>query len=419
MNIIMITNTYVPHVGGVAQSVERFTQNYRQRGHRVMIIAPEYGDTIDSSDYVTRVPSIQDFNKSGFSVGLPIPLYLTQAVRNFNPEIIHSHHPFLLGNTALRIAASRNLPVIFTHHTMYEKYLHYLPGDSATLRRFVIELSVRYANLCDHVIAPSVSVAEILNKRGIKTPVSIIPTGVDTKYFASGNGKAFRKELGISPDAFVIGYVGRLEPEKNLHFLSEAVVQFLQARETAHFLMVGAGSLGAAIEQKLAYKGLSKRFHAPGSLTGQKLVNAYHAMDIFAFASKTETQGMVLIEAMAAGIPVVGIDAPGVREVVSDGKNGRLLTEESIGIFAEALRWTHALSSEQYKAFQWAARETAEAFSESTCATESLNLYELVCHAKKLAKPARESILTSLLRRLECEWDLLLKKIGAVADTVL
>ena len=89
------------------------------------------------------------------------------------------------------------------------------------------------------------------------------------------------------------------------------------------------------------------------------------------------------------------------------------------GIFAEALRWTHALSSEQYKAFQWAARETAEAFSESTCATESLNLYELVCHAKKLAKPARESILTSLLRRLECEWDLLLKKIGAVADTVL
>lgn len=419
MNIIMVTNTYLPHVGGVAQSVERFTQSYRQRGYRVMVIAPGYGDTINSSDYVTRVPSIQDFNKSGFSVSLPIPLYLAQTIKNFNPEIIHSHHPFLLGNTALRIAASRNLPVIFTHHTMYEKYLHYLPGDSVKLRRFVIELSVRYANLCDHVIAPSASVVEILNKRGIKTPVSIIPTGVDAERFASGDGKAFRKELGIPPNAFVIGYVGRLEPEKNLHFLSEAVVQSLQDIETAHFLVVGSGSSGEVIAQKLAYKGLSKRLHAPGTLTGQNLVNAYHAMDIFAFASKTETQGMVLVEAMAAGIPVVGIDAPGVREVVSDGKNGRLLAEESIGAFAEALRWVHALSRNQYKALQRAARETAEAFSESTCARKSLNLYEQVRHAKQLAKPTRESILTPLVRRLECEWDLLLKKLGAVAGTVL
>jgi glycosyltransferase involved in cell wall biosynthesis len=309
--------------------------------------------------------------------------------------------------------------VIFTHHTMYEKYLHYLPGDSVALRRFVIELAVRYANLCDHVIAPSASVAEILNKRGIKTAISIIPTGVDTEYFASGNGKALRKEMGIPPDAFVIGYVGRLEPEKNLDFLSKAVIRSLQDIAPAHFLLVGAGSLGEAIAQKFADKDLSTRFHAPGSLTGEKLVNAYHAMDIFAFASKTETQGMVLVEAMAAGIPVVGVDAPGVREVVNDGKNGCLIRGENISAFAEALRGIHGLSGHQYKAFQQAVRETAEAFSEKTCARKSLNLYEQVCRAKEHAKPTRESILTSLLRRLEREWELFLKKLGAAAETIL
>jgi glycosyltransferase involved in cell wall biosynthesis len=419
MNIIMVTNTYIPHVGGVAQSVKRFTRNYRQLGHPVMVIAPAYGDATNSSDGVMRVPSIRDFNKSGFSVGLPVPLYLTQTVRKFNPEIIHAHHPFLLGNTALRIAAARNLPVIFTHHTMYEKYLHYLPGDSVTLRRFVIELAIRYANLCDHVIAPSASVAEILNKRGIKTAISIIPTGVDTAYFASGNGKAFREETGIPPDAFVIGYVGRLEPEKNLDFLSQAVIRSLQDMETAHFLVVGTGSLGEAIAQKFAGEGFSSRLHTPGNLTGEKLVNAYHAMDIFAFASKTETQGMVLVEAMAAGIPVVGVDAPGVREVVNDGKNGRLITGENIGAFAEVLQGMHALSEHQYKALRQAARKTAESFSEKICARKSLNLYEQVCRAKAHAKPARESVLTPLLRRLEREWELFLKKLGAVTETIL
>ena len=151
MNILILTNSFTPHVGGVARSVQAFAAEYRKRGHRVMIVSPEFPEMPMDEVDVVRIPAIQKFNASDFSVALPIHPQLSDTVDAFRADIVHAQHPFLLGFTALRLARHRGLPLVFTHHTLYEQYTHYVPGDSPALKRFAIELATRYANLCDQV----------------------------------------------------------------------------------------------------------------------------------------------------------------------------------------------------------------------------------------------------------------------------
>ena len=279
---------------------------------------------------MVRIPAIQNFNGSDFSVVLPVSGLLTEVLDEFTPDIIHAHHPYLLGVTALRVARYRKLPLVFTHHTRYEEYTHYVPGDASRLRRFIIEAAIRYANLSDQVFAPSESIMQLLRERGVATPINVVPTGVQLEHFSHGNGGRFRESIGIPEDAFVVGHLGRLAPEKNLEFLAEAVAAFLKTTDRAHFLVVGTGPSEITIREIFTREGLDARLHIAGILEHEQLADALHAMDLFAFASKSETQGMVLTEAMAAGLPVVALDANGVREVVSDYSNGRLLHGESI-----------------------------------------------------------------------------------------
>src|SRR5690606_20017087 len=192
MNIVFLTNTYLPHVGGVARSVSAFAETYRSLGHKVLIVAPEFAETMPDEVDVIRVPALQNFNASDFSVALPIPTGLSDDVKAFGADIIHTHHPFLLGMTAVRLARFLNLPLVFTHHTLYEQYTHYVPGDSQAFKTFIIELATRYANLCDHVFAPSESIADLIIERGVTKPVSVIPTGVDLERFAAGERDAGR-----------------------------------------------------------------------------------------------------------------------------------------------------------------------------------------------------------------------------------
>src|SRR3989339_144317 len=146
MNILMMTNTYVPLVGGVAYSIESFTAEFRRRGHRVMIVAPVFENMPENEQDVIRLPAIQHFNGSDFSVSLPVTRFLASRLEAFKPDIVHSHHPFLIGSTALRIANKYRIPIVFTHHTMWEKYSHYIPGDFSRFKPFIMNLTVGYAS---------------------------------------------------------------------------------------------------------------------------------------------------------------------------------------------------------------------------------------------------------------------------------
>jgi 1,2-diacylglycerol 3-alpha-glucosyltransferase len=418
MNILMVTNTFTPHVGGVANSVRRFTEEFRERGHRVLVVAPEFEGAPRAEQDVVRVPAVQNFNGSDFAVPVPITLRVYEGLKDFLPQVVHSHHPFLLGDTALRVAASREVPVVFTHHTMYENYTHYVPGDSPQLKRFVIDLTTGYCNLCDAVIAPSETVADLLLRRGVTVPVAVIPTGVDLKVFAGADGPAYRRAAGIPESAFVVGHVGRLAPEKNMGFLADAVAGFLARHPGRRFLLVGEGPSKEPLLATFAGHGLSERVHLGGVLQGRELASAYNAMNVFAFASLTETQGMVLTEAMAAGVPVVAIDAPGACEVVRDGENGRLVPRPEVEAFREALRWVAELGPLERRRLAEGVDATVREFSMPRSAEKQLAFYKSLTGSRHAPQQIDSSPWTSARKLIGKEWEILRNIARAAGEAV-
>ncbi len=418
MQVVMMTNTYLPHVGGVARSVETVRRALLARGHPVTIVAPDFDEAIEDEDGVIRLAALQNFNGSDFSVRLPLPNLLTARLEDFGTELVHSHHPFLLGDTALRVAASLCVPIVFTHHTLYERFTQYVPGDSPALKRFTIRLATDYANLCDHVIAPSQSIAKLLRARGVTTPMTAIPTGIDPAEFADGDRVASRRRCELPTEGLVVGHVGRLAPEKNLPFLARAVARFLHQHPDARFLVVGDGPAGDEVRQVFRREKLSERLHMTGVMSGEDLRAAYHAMDVFAFASTSETQGMVLAEAMMAGVPVVAIDAPGAREIVVDRENGRLLESEDEASFAQALGELAELTVDLRAACSEAARRTAEAFSVDACTERVLTAYE-EAREHHAGETVEDDAWHNLLERIKTEWQLWTDRGEAVIDSLL
>ena len=421
MNICMFTNTYVPHVGGVARSVSCFEQDLRRLGHQVLVIAPTFYGQPENEDpaRVLRVPAIRNFNGSDFSASIPAPLLIHKRVDEFAPDVIHSHHPYLLGDAAMRAGRSRNLPVIFTHHTRYEEYTHYVLS-SKTMQKFVINLATAYANGCARVIAPSGSIAELIKERGVRVPVEVIPTGVDCQRFQQGDGGCFRQKAGIAGHVELIGHVGRLAPEKNLDFLATAVKIHLRQNPRAKFLVVGDGPSAPELKASFARDGLADRLIMTGKKTGDDLVDAYCAMDVFVFSSYSETQGLVVAEAMAAGCPVIALDASGVREVVEDHRNGRLLPAAAAAEeFAKALSGYFA-AGELATRWRQNAQATAREFDRLKTAQKLLDLYQRA--RQQQLKTAQEyhrffERWEYLLAGIKTEWDMLSSKVGAIADT--
>jgi glycosyltransferase involved in cell wall biosynthesis len=422
MNICMMTNTYLPHVGGVARSVSTFADQYRQRKHRVLVVAPEFPGRpppARAEAIVERVPAIQNFNGSDFSVRLPLAAGLSDRLDEFAADIVHAHHPFLLGETALRVAANKNVPIVFTHHTRYEDYVHYLPFDSEALTEIATDLPTRFANLCDGVIAPSESIARLIRRRGVKVPIAVVPTGIDIAAFARGDRAAFRKKFRIPPRALVIGCVSRLAKEKNLGYLANAVALFLRSHPQARFLVVGEGPAEEELRATFARLRVADRLILAGKQTGKALHSAYRAMDIFAFASRSETQGMVIAEAMAAKLPVVALNATGVREVVENGRNGFLLSARAKPAEFAAHLARLAASPAQRRRFSSGAQATAKLFSRERCADLALKFYGEVRRATRPRRRSHEkNPWESYLQRLGVEWDLLASKAEVLASAV-
>lgn len=418
MNICMFTNTYLPHVGGVARSVSIFAEDLRAMGHNVLVVAPTFDHQPKNEDErrVLRVPAIQNFNGSDFSVRIPLPGMLEEKINDFRPDIIHSHHPFLLGDTALRTARLHDLPILFTHHTLYEQYTHYVPFDSAAMKRFIIHLSTEYANLCSGVIAPSGSIKALLKKRGVSVPVVVIPTGIDLNFFNNGKADLFRKKYNIPAEQKIIGHIGRLAREKNLPFLAAAVTRFLKNHKGYSFVVAGTGDAEKEIKKMFAAHSLSDRLIMPGILHGTELADCYKAMDIFVFASKSETQGLVLMEAMAAGVPVIAVRASGVSDVVEDRKNGRILRANCSEMgFAEAI--ADAFQGNNIEQWSRAAVQTVDSFSREQCASSLLNLYDKMIYASS-GSAIQSDILDGIRKKIGVEWELLQEKAAAVMQTL-
>jgi 1,2-diacylglycerol 3-alpha-glucosyltransferase len=417
MRILMMTNIYVPYVGGVERSIESFAERFRRQGHSVLIIAPKTDQPVNEDPTnVFRVSAIKNFNDTNFPVTIPLPGALVSRLEEFQPEIVHSHFPFIIGSAAVRVAASYEIPLVFTYHTMYERYIHYIHSDSEHVRTFVKSLAAGYANLCDLVIAPSRAVEKLLRHRGVAVPIEVIPTGVDAQTFATGDGGGTRRKYHIRPECFVAGYVSRLTSEKNLVFLQDAMARLLKKHKDTRFLIVGDGLRRQAMEDFFFENDLSEQVVFTGMLDGQALVDAYHAMDVFVFTSKSETQGMVLAEAMAAGLPVVALEASGVTDILQDGENGYMVRQEDAALFADRLDACYNCEKKMWESMKQKALQTSAHFSIDACAGRVLENYQRMIQHNGYFREKDETLLQTAMDLIKAEWDIFRNYMNAAGE---
>ena len=258
------------------------------------------------------------------------------------------------------------------------------------------------------------AVASILRRRGVRVPIHVVPTGVRLEEFATGSGAGFRAIMGIPHKAFLVGHVGRLAPEKNLGFLARALERFLGEISSAHAIIAGVGPSLESLRRALGQRP-GTHVHFAGVLHGPFLTSAYKAMDAFAFASLSETQGMVLLEAMAAGVPVVALAAPGTDEVVRDSENGRLLAHGDEAAFADALRAIADQPRAALEALSRQARATADVYSLARTAETALAAYDGLLTLSRPPKGDAQEAWQRTIRMLRSEWDLL----AGMADAAL
>ena len=319
LHTVHFTEIYAPVVNGVVASIDALCGGLRSAGVRTSIVAPHLaGETPD--ERVLRLPSLPLPTPTPYRLTLP----LLEGRRVRDAGIVHAHSPFVTGSMAAALARRRGVPLVFTYHTRFEEYAHYAPFDRAFTRRVLVAVTRRYANRADAVIVPTAAMEQRLREIGVRTRIAVIPSGIDAASFAGGRrDAAFRAGLGAGEDAAVVLAVGRLGIEKDL----ELVLEALPYAPGMLLALVGDGPHRRDLEAKAASLGLGARVRFLGAVPRAELPRIYASADVFAFPSATDTQGLVLAEAAAAGLPVVARDTAVAREVL--GGRGRFLPREA------------------------------------------------------------------------------------------
>ncbi len=408
MKIAMLTNNYRPFVGGVPISVERQAQELVKLGHEVTVFAPMYGDTEeeqqkvlradeDAPERVVRYHTQKNKMANGMVYPAVLPTEITEVFADEIFDVIHIHHPMFVGPLGIRLGKKYGIPVIFTCHTRYEDYLHYIPAlrvyDHSPvckkkavrwIREKVIPAYIKwFADQCDLVLSPSAGMRQILRGYGMKSASAVFPTGLEDGFFKRNATRAaeIRREYGKGKKHLLVT-VSRLEREKNYGFLLRGIADVRRkAGDDFHVLIVGDGSQKAELKVRASLLGIQDIVTFVGNIPNEEVKDYLNAADLFMFASTSETQGIVLAEAFASGTPVVAVRAVGTDDIIENGVNG-FLTEEEEETWAD--RVAEVLSDEsRLKEMGRAALDSAENYRASTLAIYEEMLYNQCVGAKR------------------------------------
>lgn len=327
LRVAMFTNNYLPFIGGVPLSIERLRRGLEAMANPVLVVAPSYRDQPREEAQVLRVPSILAMGeRREFRLANIFLRRIAKEVRAFRPELIHLHHPFWLGSLGLFLAHRLRVPAVFTYHTRLEHYAHFVPLPGMLFRNLISHALIkRFANKCDAVIVPTYSAEEYLRMIGVTTPIFVQPTGIEYQRFQAVTREqvaSLRAALGIGDEKVLIS-VSRLSNEKNIDFMIDAIASLRRQTERPfRVLMIGDGHQRERLQRRIDELELGSQFRLIGAVPPDEMAVYYRLGDLFLFASKSETQGMVILEAMAAGLPVVAVRSSGIDEVVRQGYNG-------------------------------------------------------------------------------------------------
>lgn len=375
MRVLMVSDVYFPRINGVSTSIQTFRSKLLAEGVEVHLVAPDYGQCA-AEDWITRVPS------------RPVPMDPEDRLARWGAmhaavlaaagtcDLIHIQTPFFAHYAGLKAARKLGLPVLATYHTLFEEYLqHYAPFlPSSLLRAQARAWSRRQCNSLDALVVPSQAMGQRLRQYGVDTPLHVLPTGIPLAQFARGDGDAFRARNGIGAGQPVALFVGRVAHEKNIGFLLQAFQVARQRRPDALLLITGEGPAMGELQKEVRRLGLESHVRFLGYLDRQtELPDCYRAANAFVFASRTETQGLVLLEAMAAGLPVVALAEMGTVDILAP-RHGALVPPDDPVLFGAALGdfFDHP---ESWPALSAEARSYAQEWSDSSMAARLADLY--------------------------------------------
>lgn len=338
MKILFISDVYFPRINGVSTSIETFRHELRALGHTVHLIAPDYLSPSSDETDILRVPSRNvPLDPEDRLMNYAWVMKHLDKFRSEKYDIIHIQTPFVAHYLGTKLSRLLNIPCIETYHTFFEEYLyHYVPFVPKKLMRIVAKRFSRHqANSLNGMVVPSHPMLNVLKNYGITTHAEVIPTGIEPDSFVLGDRAAFRKNYNIPQDRPVLLFVGRVAHEKNIGFLLKVLVQVRKDISNVLFLIAGEGPARESLEKEAQELGLSDNVMFIGYLDRHTELNScYRSADIFIFSSRTETQGLVLLEAMAQGIPVVSTAELGTRDVLQEGL-GVWIAQEELADFSE------------------------------------------------------------------------------------
>lgn len=383
MRILMLSDVYFPRINGVSSSIRTFARDLAGRGHAVTVVAPAYGGDEAATDAaeafeIVRVPARRIFFDPEDRLMRAGPLRdAARALSARGFDVVHVHTPFRAHAAGVRIARALGCGVVESYHTYFEEYVaHYLPWLPAPLLRLAARrLSRAICAGADHLIVPSAQMLEVLGRYGIRTPATVIPTGLALPEFDGGDGARFRARHGIAPGRPVLVTVSRLAREKNIGFLLEVAARVRERHPDVLLLVAGEGPDGARLRARASALGLDGNVRFFGNLDrATTLLDCYRAGDVFVFASPTETQGLVLIEAMALGIPIVSTAVMGTAAVLAGARSARIAPPD---VYCFAAEVEALLASPESRAALAAhGRDDARAWSSEALMQRVVSLYE-------------------------------------------
>lgn len=335
MKIGLFTDGYFPQINGVATSVEELKSSLSDRDHNVYVIAPQFPKFKDKDKKVFRLKSFRLYRNPELRLSYMFPDRIFQKVLKIDFDIIHGFSGGAIPSLGLALAKFRKVPYVFTYNTRLNHYTHYFLGGKVIRPRAVEKIVELYCNVCDYVVAPADYVKEELIEFGVKKPIIVIPNGVDTKKFKPEKSGYLKNKLGLNENDKIVIYVGRLAKEKSVDFLIKSFA-FIKNPNT-YFVIVGDGPERKNLEKLIKKLNLDKKIILLGFVEHAMLSQIYNSADVFVFGSQTETQGLVVMEAMACGLPVITVKDKVFEQFIENGVDG-FIVEKNNKEFADKLK---------------------------------------------------------------------------------
>ncbi len=382
MNILMLSDVYFPRVNGVSASIRTFARELVRLGHAVTIAAPDYGAAAEPTDVeIVRLPArVICFDPEDRLIRAAAARTAVRELAERTWDVIHIHTPFRAHQMGVALARRTGAPTVESYHTFFEEYAaHYLPWlPAAWLRLAARRFSRRLCHDVDHLIVPTQQMADVLGRYGIRTPSSVVPTGVHLDEFRGGDGARFRDEHAIARGRPTLVTVSRLAAEKNIAFLLDVARALIGDFPDLMFIVAGEGPDADRLRQRATALGMNDNVRFVGNLDRRtRLLDCYKAGDVFVFASPTETQGLVLIEAMALGVPIVSTAIMGTATVLRGARSARVSAPD-VGEFANHVAVLLRSPAER-RALADAGPQDAQAWSAPVLMERVVDVYTNLC----------------------------------------